>query len=95
MGVRVFDVYLTKSSLSMLYAKTKSKRKILKPRGGKPFKAISIRKLSPTSSVPRSPRVTVRETRSVATARETKSVVARRSVVWPSSSSDDVKVIKS
>lgn len=67
---------------------------MLKPRGGKPLKAVSGRKLSPTNSVSRSPCMTACETRSGATASETKSCVALRRVVSPSLSSDNLEVVK-
>ncbi|KAB1212245.1 hypothetical protein CJ030_MR5G025013 [Morella rubra] len=72
----------------------KTKRKILKPKRGKPLKAIPVRKLSPLVLSLGSPSVIVRETRSAAAALETRSSVARRRAISPSSSSDGVEVVK-
>lgn len=65
-----------------------------KPKGGKPLRVVLGGSLSPTSSGLRSPSATFHETKFGATARETRSVAARRMTVSPSSSSDGVEIIK-
>lgn len=79
--LRLVDVYLTKPFPSMLCTKAKPKRKMLNPRGGKPLRAVPIRKLSPTSFGPKSPSMSIRETRYGVTARETKSAAAHQKAV--------------
>lgn len=83
MGVWAFDVNLTKPSPSMLCAEVKSRRKIQKPKGGKPLKAIPGGNLSPTSSGLRSSSATVFENKSSATTHETRSAATRRRPVSP------------
>lgn len=76
---------LTKSSHSILCVEARSRRKILKPKRGRPPKVVLGGKSSPSSYGPKSPSAAIRETRSA---------TAQQKAVSPLSSSDGVEIMK-